>query len=80
MIQMILLLVNIFEVAESYLAVDIVVDENISTSPLQISYAWMSFVSTVAMIAFIRMCEMFDKSGERDVNTLPNALADNTNN
>lgn len=59
-----LLFIIAFEVAESYLAVNITPDENISISPLQITYAWMSFVSVVALIAFIRLCEIYDKAGE----------------
>lgn len=64
MVQLMLIFTNIFEVAESYLAVDITIDENISISPLQIAYAWMSFATTMILIAFVRICEICDKAGE----------------
>lgn len=64
MVQLILIFTNIFEVAESYLAFDITIDENISISPLQIAYAWMSFAMTIILIAFVRICEIYDKAGE----------------
>lgn len=66
LVHLMLFLTNIFELGESYLAVGITIDENISISPLQIAYAWMSFVTTVGVIAFICICEVFDKSGERE--------------
>lgn len=66
-IQMILFLVQIFELAESYLAVGITITESISISPLQIPYAWLSFICTIGMITFIRVCEMYDKSGEKQI-------------
>ncbi|XP_031617470.1 ATP-binding cassette sub-family C member Sur [Contarinia nasturtii] len=62
-VQFILFLINTFELAESYLAAAITVDENISISPLQIPYAWMSFALTVLVMAFVRVCEISDKSG-----------------
>lgn len=67
-VQLILIVVNIFEVAESYLATGITINESISISPLQLPYAWMSFITTVGVIAFTRICEVFDKSGERALN------------
>lgn len=65
-IQITLLLVQIFELAEAYLAVEITITESITISPLQITYVWMSFISTIALIAFVRICELYDKSGEKD--------------
>lgn len=64
MVQLMLIFINVFEVAESYLAVDITIDEDISISPLQITYAWMSFISTLILIAYVRICELYDKAGE----------------
>lgn len=66
-VQLILLLTNIFELAEAYLALGITISENISISPLQLTFAWMSFITTVGVIAFTRICEIFDKSGEHRV-------------
>lgn len=62
---MMLLFAQIFELAEAYLAVGITVTESITISPLQITYAWMSFISTIALIAFVRICEVYDKSGKK---------------
>lgn len=64
MVQLILILTNVFELAESYLSVQIIPNENISISPLQIAYAWMSFITTMELIGFIRVCEIYDKAGE----------------
>lgn len=68
MVHIILLLINMFELAESYLAVGITIDNSITISVLQIPYAWLSFISTLGLIAFIRICEVFDKSGKTRTN------------
>ena len=65
MFQMMLLFGQIFELAEAYLAVEITITESITISPLQITYVWMSFLSTIALIAFVRICELYDKSGKK---------------
>lgn len=62
---MMLLFAQIFKLAEAYLAREITIIENITVSPLQLTHAWMSFISIVAMIAFVRICEVHDKSGEK---------------
>lgn len=67
MLHLILLLVNMSELAESYLALGIVINESITISLLQIPCAWLSFISTVLLIIFIRICEIFDKSGKTHV-------------
>lgn len=69
-IQMALLFAQIFELTEAYLSIGITITENITISPLQITYAWMSFMSTVALIAFVRICELYDKSGKKNCSFL----------
>lgn len=68
---MMLLFAQIFELAEAYLALGITITESITISPLQITYAWMSFISTVALIAFVRICELYDKSGKKIYSFFP---------
>lgn len=66
MVQLILILANIFELVESYISANITPNENISISPLQITCAWLSFLATLKLIVFARVCELYDKAGERD--------------
>lgn len=63
-IQMMLLFGQIFELAEAYLAIGITITKSITISPLQITYVWMSFISIIALIIFVRICEVYDKSGK----------------
>lgn len=64
MVQLILILANIFELAESYISADITPNENISISPLQITCAWLSFGATLKLIVYARVCELYDKAGK----------------
>lgn len=52
------------EIAEAYLAAQVPVNENITTSPLHITCAWLSFITIVMLIAYVRVVEICDKAGE----------------
>lgn len=68
MLYVILVTLHIFEIAESHLAADIHMMESISTSPLQIVYAWVSITFIAALITFVRFAEIYDKAGRHAIN------------
>lgn len=68
MLYVILVTSHIFEIAESYLAADIQMMESISTSPLQIVYAWFSIMFIAALITFVRFAEIYDRAGGYAIN------------
>lgn len=63
MLYIVLVVLHIFEIAESYLAADIEIAESISISPLQIIYAWISCLFVAILITFVRFAEIHDKAG-----------------
>lgn len=56
---------HIFQIGEAHLAAaSVPINENISVSPMQIIYAWISFTFAVALIAYVRIIEIYDRPGK----------------
>lgn len=54
------------EVAEAYLAAEVPVNENITASPLHTALAWTSCAAAVALIAYVRVVEIYDRAGNSE--------------